>query len=312
MFRMEFQSLDAVEEDDEPSRVCRNDGNSVYEQYRQNRGVERKDSPPKVYEGRVGKYGPLQRAVSSHHTVPDLPPVITRSLSSNDSIPKNWVEVDLIDFGSPKAVAPPGASETQVSADQVVMRELVKPFAESVKITEENQSTSRDLLSDGVEVVEPVSDASPSLQVRTNSTSSTYFSDTSDAESSSFHDSTGEKVHVKEEKGTPATRAYNRALNKIMHKKCKPPAQDAQRVSKPWDEPLLAVHDQAKLQRKVQKEAKVEAKRLAEEAKRIAEIQQRELLELANPVPESALNVKKDHGVRKGSKQTTFETVSIV
>ncbi|KAG0553679.1 hypothetical protein M758_12G030500 [Ceratodon purpureus] len=317
MFHMEFQSLDAVEEDDEPSRTDRveeGQGNSVYEQYRPNRAVESKDSPPKIYEGRVGKFGKMQRVVSSnhavHHTVSDLPPVMGRSMSTNDSIPRNWVEVDLIDFGKSAQEAPQG-SETQAPADPVVMRELVKPFAESVKINDvpsaQNRPAIVDLLSNGVPVVEAVSGSSPnaeSLQVRTNSlrsSNSASFSDTSDAESNSFHDSTGERARTKdEEKGSPATRAYNRAFNKIMHKKSKPPVQDAQTVSKPWDEPLLAAHDQAKLQRKLQKEAKLEAKRLAEEAKRDAEIQQRELLELANPVPESALNNKKDHGVRKG------------
>lgn len=295
MFHMEFQSLDAVEEDEDEGR-----GKGVYDQ---NRGGDSEVSPPKIYEGRVGKFGKMQRAVSSNlavqQTVSDLPPVMARSLSSSQSVPKNWAEVDLIDLASPKAGPPPHAS-----ADPVVIRELVKPFADSVKLNDvTSQPASWDLLSDGVQVVEPVP-GSPTTQLRTNSMRSTHsasFSDSSDAESSSFHDSTGERAQLKdEEKGSPATRAYNRAFNKIMHKKSKLPVQDVQKVSKPRDEPLLTAHDQAKLERKAQKAAKAEANRLAEEAKRDAEIQQRELLELANPVPGSALNHKKDHGVLKG------------
>ena len=330
MFRMEFQSsLDAVEEDEEPSGTSRNDegrGNSVNEQDGHNRAAENIDNPPKSFGGRVGKYGLMQRVVNSNHavlqTVTDLSPVMNRRMSSNNSIPKNWVEPDLIDFASPKPVA----SETLAPADEVVTRELVKPFAEiSVKTTEvksvQNQPAIRHLLSDGVEVPEAVSQYSPGTSSwqptwtssMRSTNSSTTFSDSSDAQSSSLRDSTGEKVKSKDEEkvGSPAAKAYNRAFNKILYKKSKPPAQDAQKVSKPWDEPLFAAQAQAKLQRKSQKEAKAEAKKLAEEAKKDAELQQRELLELANPIPESTLNVKKDHGAVKGSKQATLEAFHI-
>lgn len=49
-------------------------------------------------------------------------------------------------------------------------------------------------------------------------------------------------------------------------------------MAKPWDEPLLAGHEQAKLERKVQKAAKLEAKRQAEQAKRDVESQKREVM----------------------------------
>ena len=66
---MEFQTLDAVEEDDDLSRTYRNDGGrgkSVYEKYRA--------SPPKVYEGCFGK---MQRIVSSNAALSHLPQVLT-------------------------------------------------------------------------------------------------------------------------------------------------------------------------------------------------------------------------------------------
>lgn len=50
-----------------------------------------------------------------------------------------------------------------------------------------------------------------------------------------------------------------------------------QRLAKPWEEPLLAAHDQAKLNLMARKEAKIEAKRLAEEEQRHRERQQREV-----------------------------------
>jgi len=50
-----------------------------------------------------------------------------------------------------------------------------------------------------------------------------------------------------------------------------------QRFAKPWEEPLLAAHDQAKLNLIAKEEAKVEAKRLAEEERRNCERQQREV-----------------------------------
>lgn len=49
-------------------------------------------------------------------------------------------------------------------------------------------------------------------------------------------------------------------------------------MAKPWDEPLLTGHEQAKLERKMQKAAKLEAKRQAEQAKRDAESQKLEVL----------------------------------
>lgn len=80
-----------------------------------------------------------------------------------------------------------------------------------------------------------------------------------------------------EEKGSsPATRSVNKAFNKFMYKKSKGSVPEAKSV-KPWDEPLLLAHEQVKMDRKAQKEAKAEAKRLAEVAKREAQIQQREV-----------------------------------
>lgn len=245
MFRMEFQTLNAVtEEDDEFSRSYRNDvgrGKDVYEKFR-HRTVESRGSLPRVYEGRVGKYGKMQRTVSSKevlHSGAHLPEVLTRSMSSAAAVPKNWVEVDLIDFESPKAVEEPAV------VDQEVLRELVKPFAESVNLTHQpggkrldtdvfvsfldyqpGQYGQRDLLSGGVDFgsfrnVE-------SLPVRSNSlrsTSSMSWSDSSDAEGSNYY---GDRVHIKDEdKGSPAARAYNRAFNKLMHKKSKPAVSDS-------------------------------------------------------------------------------------
>lgn len=242
MFRMEFQTLDAVEEDDDLSRTYRNDGGrgkSVYEKYR-HRAVESRASPPKVFEGRVGRVGRLQRTLNSNCALPSgsyLPQVLTRSVSSDASIPQNWVEVDLIDFGSPKAVEEP------ITVDQEVLRELVKPFAESVNLThqpngklidgdvfvtflEYQAARSRDLLSDGVEYgsfrnVESLRMRSSSMR----SNGSTSWSDSSDVEGSSFY---ADRLHIKdEEKGSPAARACNRAFNKLMHKKNKPTVPDA-------------------------------------------------------------------------------------
>lgn len=95
-----------------------------------------------------------------------------------------------------------------------------------VTFLEYQPGRSRDLLTDGVEYgsfrnVESLAMRSSSMR----STSSTSWSDSSDAEGSAFH---GDKLHIKdEEKGSPAIRAYNRAFNKLMHKKSKPTVPDA-------------------------------------------------------------------------------------
>ena len=95
-----------------------------------------------------------------------------------------------------------------------------------VTFLEYQPGRSRDLLTDGVEYgsfrnVESLAMRSSSMR----STSSTSWSDSSDAEGSAFH---GDKLHIKdEEKGSPAVRAYNRAFNKLMHKKSKPTVPDA-------------------------------------------------------------------------------------
>lgn len=199
-------------------------------------------------------------------------------------------------------------------------------------VSTERQPPIRDLLSNGVEEGDAVVDAvssgdavadavssgdavmvavssgdgniSGSLPVRTNSmprtnsTSSAYStqsrSEGSDAESTT----TEEKVFVKdEEKGSPASNSLNKAFNKLMHPKKSKPVVGESKVMKPWDEPMLHAQEQEKMERKAQKEAKVEAKRMAEAVKREAEIQRKELLELANPVPESSL---RHHGMLKG------------
>lgn len=312
---MEFHSLDAVQEDEDRSNSYRSEDRT-----RRNSGFDhcRTDSPPKIHEGRVGKLGRLQRVASSNysvHTVSHLPSVTitrTRSLNSENSIPKNWVEVDLIDFSeSPKA--PAATVEAAATAgEQEVIRELVKPFAESVNLSHQQHppiiaataipehQPVRDFLSNGVDEAEAVearlgpSPNTASLQVRTNSTHSSNSehsrsscpSDSSDTESSSG----GSRVHVKDdsEKVSPhATRAVNKAFNKFMHKKNKPGVPEAKFV-KPWEEPLLLTHEQVKLERKAQKEAKSDAKRQAEEAKREAEVQQREVIQLIflrSPLP---------------------------
>lgn len=215
---MEFQSLDAVtEEDDDFPRSCRNEVGRTYDRYRH--------SSSRVYEGRMGKlqYGKSQRTSSSKEGG-HLPRVLTRSLSSAapQQIQQNWVEVDLIDFGSPKAAVE--EEEQGMVIDPEVLRELVKPFAESTKPQQPVADVfvsfleygQRDLLT---------GDGSfrnvDSLPLRSNSmrsTGSMSWSDSSDAEgTSNYH---GDRVHIKDEdKGSPAARAYNRAFNKLMHKR---------------------------------------------------------------------------------------------
>lgn len=194
MFRMEFHSLDAVEEDEDRPRaytepgLARSGSSNVYEQFRRH---STSSSPPRIYEGRVGKFGKMQRMVSSneavHPTVSHLPAVTitrARSLNSETSIPKDWVEVDLINFDeSPKPAPSTTTTTTSGEQQQEVIRELVKPFAESVKLTECPQTSPviPDLLSNGVQespialsssspVAVPVSE---DLRVRTDSVRST-------------------------------------------------------------------------------------------------------------------------------------------
>lgn len=318
MLQMEFHStvLDATEEDNELSRADRNEHEqTVCDQ------LKHGDSSPKIYEGRVGNLGKMQGIASPSeavHTIARPPPIVTRNVSPNDSATKNWVEVDLIDLDSPK-VEVALAREAEGYINQEVLRELVKPFAESVNLTHQPSGKCLgndefvtpldrqpghvlDLLSIDIEVVEAVSDSSrnlASLQERTSSTRST-FSEPSDTQSPSFHGNAGDKLNVKdEERGSSATRAYNKTLNLLMLKKNKPVVQEG-KSPKPCEEPLLFAHEQAKVEIKLEKEAKAEAKRLAEIAKKDVENKKRELLELADPVPESALKTHKDHGVRKG------------
>ncbi|XP_024362635.1 uncharacterized protein [Physcomitrium patens] len=338
MFRMEFrgeQSLDSVEEDDEPSttyvRSKRGGVRSVLEQYR-DRPSEPAKSPPKTFEGRVGILGAQMQQISSSikasHRVPHLTPIIT--CTSNPTpigpIQKNWVEVDLIDLGSPKAAVTLHAAEASPVAEDVI-REFVKPFAESVNLTQQSSrefkdddifvtfleyqprqsSERRDTLTDGVGEVETESASFwnvevPTLPLRSNSTrsmGSNSWSDSSDAEGSVSYGSNKD-----EGKGSPVARAYNRAFRKLMKKKSKPAIQEP-KFAKPWEEPLLAMHEQVKLERKMQKEATIESRKLAEEARKEArkeaENSKRELLNLANPVPESALkNHKEQYNMRKG------------
>lgn len=259
------------------------------------------------------QYGKLHRTSSSKEGG-HLTKVLARSLSSAapQQIQQNWVEVDLIDFGSPEAVVE--EEEQGMMIDPEVLRELVKPFAESTKAQQPVADVfvsfleygQRDLLTgDGsFRNVDSSFRNVDSLPLRSNSmrsTGSMSWSDSSDAEGTNNY--YGDRVHIKDEdKGSPAARAYNRAFNKLMHKRNhKKPAVSDSKVAKPWDEPLLTGHEQAKLERKMQKAAKLEAKRQAEQAKRDAESQKLELLNLANPIPESALrNQKELYNMRKG------------
>lgn len=265
MFRMEFrgeQSLDSVEEDDEPSttyvRSKRGGVRSVLEQYR-DRPSEPAKSPPKTFEGRVGILGAQMQQISSSikasHRVPHLTPIIT--CTSNPTpigpIQKNWVEVDLIDLGSPKAAVTLHAAEASPVAEDVI-RELVKPFSESVNLTQQSSrefkdddifvtfleyqprqsSERRDMLTDGVGEVETESASFwnvevPTLPLRSNSTrsmGSNSWSDSSDAEGSVSYGSNKD-----EGKGSPVARAYNRAFRKLMKKKSKPAIQEPVRVT---------------------------------------------------------------------------------
>lgn len=112
MLRMEFQTLDAINEDeDELSRTCRNDvghGKGVHEKYR-HMTLESRNNPPRVYEGRVRNHGKMQRIASSNevlHNEAHLPKVLkSRSVNSAATSVMNWIEIDLIDFGSPKEQA---------------------------------------------------------------------------------------------------------------------------------------------------------------------------------------------------------------
>lgn len=245
MLQMEFHStvLDATEEDNELSRADRNEHEqTVCDQ------LKHGDSSPKIYEGRVGNLGKMQGIASPSeavHTIARPPPIVTRNVSPNDSATKNWVEVDLIDLDSPK-VEVALAREAEGYINQEVLRELVKPFAESVNLTHQPSGKCLgndefvtpldrqpghvlDLLSIDIEVVEAVSDSSrnlASLQERTSSTRST-FSEPSDTQSPSFHGNAGDKLNVKdEERGSSATRAYNKTLNLLMLKKNKPVVQE--------------------------------------------------------------------------------------
>lgn len=242
MFRMEFQTLDAVTEDeDELSGSYRSvvgRGKGVYEKYR-HRTLESRGNPPGVYEGRMGNHGKMQRIASSNevlHSGAHLPKLLTRSVSAAAaSVPKNWVEIDLIDFGSPKE---------QATVDQDVLRELVKPFASSVNLTHQPggkslsdtdvfvsfldyQPDQRDLLSGSVDFGSfRDHDSFPVRSNSMRSSNSMSWSDSSDAEGNGNNH--GDRVHIKDEdKGSPAARAYNRAFNKLLHKKNKPAASDS-------------------------------------------------------------------------------------
>jgi len=231
---MEFQTLDAVTEDEDVlSRSHRNDvgrGKGVYEKYR-HRTLESRGSPP------GGNHGKMQRIASSNevlHSGAHLPKVLTRSVTAAAaSVPKNWVEIDLIDFGSPKE---------QATVDQDVLRELVKPFAESVNLTHQPggksldtdvfvtfldyQPDQRDLLSGSVDFGSFRNESFPVRSNSMRSSSSMSCSDSSDAEGNSNY--YGDRVHIKDEdKGSPAARAYNRAFNKLLHKKSKPAGSDS-------------------------------------------------------------------------------------
>ncbi|XP_024364383.1 uncharacterized protein [Physcomitrium patens] len=335
MFRMEFRGeiIDSESEDDEPSTTyVKNENGGVKFESEKNRHkiADDEEDPPRCFEGRVGTLGQLQRVSISNeveHSVSRQSPVNTSSstLNSSGSVSKNWVEADLIDLGSPKAEAALQSAEPQPAQTSTVnlkvMRKTVKPLALSVNVTHqpsgkridndafvtflEHQPRQdvglRDLLTDGVDKVEAPSrlsrsGESPRLGVRSSSVQSSRsnsWSDSSDAEVNASH----RNVKDSRERGSPAARAFKKLINKN-----KSGAPDAKFV-KPWEEPLLAVHEQVKLQRKA---AKLEAKRVAEESERVAEEAKkeaenakRELLNLANPVPESTLRNQSEHHNRR-------------
>ena len=163
----------------------------------------------------------------------------------------DWNDVDLIDFDSDPAPELPVQQQVDVDAD--VIRELVKPFATSVDVIDGRLQRELHLMDNDVYNVRfsdphaPVTKDVDAVVTETMATggnmasmsdpansrdsaalssvpssvssgrSEEYQSASEDADA----ESSGGSWMKDEEKGSPATRAYNRAFNTIMRRKSK-------------------------------------------------------------------------------------------
>lgn len=253
-FRMEFhKQLSIVKEEDESfgsSRRLQAHGGdyrkSVFEQYRE-RNLD---------SGRLQR-----QASSNHAVQQLLlhPAALTRSLSDrsrtngpSSSSAVGWNEVDLIDFEAQSVPQLP-VQQQQIDVDADVIRELVKPFATSVDVIDGRLQRELHLMDNDVynvrfsDPLAPVSEDVAAVATETMGTggnlaamsnpanfrdsatlssvpsrvtsgrSEEYQSASEDADA----ESSGGSWMKDEEKGSPATRAYNRAFNTIMRRDSK-------------------------------------------------------------------------------------------
>lgn len=156
MFRMNFQSRDTADEDEDSCADGKNNG-SVQERYRERFGESvsyspEAEPPTVVFEGRVGKFGRIQRLSSSnkathpaaHHASSSLRSLIlSPNVATTGS--KYCADVDLSNFKGPAqdAELPHYAA---IIFDVDVLKELVKPFAESLHI--KIQGSTKESLAD--------------------------------------------------------------------------------------------------------------------------------------------------------------------
>lgn len=266
MLGMEYHTqLSIVKEEDEPfgssRRLLVHGGDhrkSVFEQYRE-RSVDsdrfqRQASSNHAVQQLVLHPAALARSLS--HTPS------TNGPSSSSAV--DWNDVDLIDFDSDVAPELPVVQQQQVDVDADVIRELVKPFATSVDVIDGRLQRELHLMDNDVYNVrfsDPQAPVSKDVDVvvtetmgaggnmmtsmpgpanlRDSAAPSSVPSSVSSGRSEEYQsasedadgESSGGSWMKDEDKGSPATRAYNRAFNTIMRRKTKAAVHNSVRTS---------------------------------------------------------------------------------
>lgn len=264
MLGMEYHTqLSIVKEEDEPFGSSR--------RLQQVHGGDHRKSVFEQYRERNVDSDRFQRQASSNHAVQQLvlhPAALTRSLSDtpsgngpSSSSAVDWNDVDLIDFDSD--VAPELPVQQQVDVDADVIRELVKPFAISVDVIDGRLQRELHLMDNDVYNVRfsdpqaPVTkdvdvvvtetmgtggnmaSMSDPANLRDSAAPSSVPSSVSSGRSEEYQsasedadaESSGGSWMKDEEKGSPATRAYNKAFNTIMRRKTKAAVHNSVRTS---------------------------------------------------------------------------------
>lgn len=226
-------------DDEEPSHSGSDYVNdSVYERYRHSESCY-VDSRPAIFEGRVGRFGKVRRVVT-------LPP----ALSDLDQL-SPWKSRIL----SPNA----NLAGTQTWTEAEPRNSPDSPCPQGV--TQDEQAIFLD-----AQVLREL--VRPFVELRSDVGNVRREDDDDDSNSVSNSASRSDSMRSDWSFRSDMSSASEGSVAEM---------NALQRESKPWEEPLLALHQQAEVDLRVENEAKEEAKTLAEEERLAAARRQREV-----------------------------------